>query len=127
MLAGVVAVGDALRCYAACGTTTLAGTDDLACDSSKEVDCSSGEVCATVTYSFKRGGSKVDVSGSLCGAKGSGDTVCDSTRENENGQGSISEFTCDMKFCETALCNSGFTAHVSFLVLSAGVLVFGLF
>ena len=69
----------------------------------------------------------MEVSGSSCGVKGTGDTMCEETKQTNGQDGSISDFTCDVKFCETALCNSGFTAHVSFLVLAAGVLVFGLF
>ena len=132
MFAGVVqvAVGDALKCYEGCGKTNIAGLKaNTPCDTSKEVDCPSGQVCSTQTYSYEIdlliSKTKYEVTTEACAVKSeNADDICDQLEGAV--EGSPLGFTCDVKFCETALCNYGFTAHVSFLVLSAGVLVFGL-
>ena len=124
-------MGQALRCYSGCGKTNIAGAEtNIPCNTSTEVDCPSGQVCSTHTYSYEldQSGNKTknEIIVGACAAKSVDvDAICDDLKGIVVG--SPLEFTCDVKFCESDLCNSGFTAHVSFLVLSAGVLVFGLF
>ena len=125
-------MGQALRCYSGCGKTNIAGAEtNIPCNTSTEIDCPSGEVCSTQSYSYE-----YDLSGNKtkrrvivedCAAKSvDTDAMCDDFEVLI--EGILIKPTCDFKFCESDLCNSGFTAHVSFLslVLSAGVLMFGL-
>ena len=128
----LVAIGDALRCYQGCGKSSVAGVEvKTPCDTGKEIDCPSGQVCSTQTYSYGIGSLgfevKYEITSELCAEKSENtDALCDDL-EAKITDGTPLKFSCEINFCETALCNSGFTAHVSFLVLSAGVLVFGLF
>ena len=128
----LVAIGDALRCYQGCGKSSAGGKEvKTPCDTSKEVDCPGGQVCSTQTYSYEIDllmvKTKYEVTAEACAVKSENtDALCDDL-EAKITDGTPFKFSCEINFCETALCNSGFTAHVSFLVLSAGVLVFGLF
>ena len=130
MFFALAAVGDALRCYNGCGKQKIAGKEtNTPCDTSKEFDCPSGQVCSTRTHSYEIdlviSKTKYEYTINACAVKSENENaMCDTLKGAV--EGSLLDFTCDVKFCESDLCNSGFTAHVSFLVLSAGVLVFGL-
>ena len=92
------------------------------------MDCTSGHVCAKSEVSYEvLGRGKGSGWFSFCWAKTDQAGICTAVKAQLATQGTISNWNCGVEFCETALCNSGFTAHVSFLVLAAGVLVFGLF
>ena len=133
MFVAVVAVGHSLKCYQDCGKSTVDGkVTNQACDSTKEKDCSDGQICLSRKFSVEAGGVKTEGEAAYCSDKMTEDAYCNKWKESLTD--AASKITCEAKFCETALCNNitqtsshGFSAHISLLVLAAGALVLGLF
>ena len=136
ILLALIATGDSLKCYEGCFSYEAGGVSSdavTACDSSKEVDCETDEVCSTLKISFD-----VLVVGSAvmkthsCGTKGAdADAACTAAESDTLTRvllsGATGDLDCEITTCETELCNSGFTARVSVLVLAAAVVFYGLF
>ena len=125
VLFAIVAVTDALKCYQGCGKAKAAGVDtSIPCESKYEVNCTDGQVCATVKTSYELVVEMEDETAD-CGEKGKADEVCDALKAV--AEGITGDFECDVDFCDTDLCNSGSSAFMSFLIMVTGALIFGLF
>ena len=130
MFVAVVAVGHSLKCYENCGKQTVDGeVTNRPCNSTMEEDCAAGQICVSAKISFEEGAVKNEAELFFCTDKMTEDAYCKNKEETIGDGISMSKFKCEAKFCETALCNSGFCAHsqISLLVLAAGALVLGLF
>ena len=124
----LIALGHGLKCYSDCGSATVADqTQKTPCDSTKETECTDGQVCAYEKYSFKVLGVSSKIEMAACAPKtDTADVLCDAVKKTVEKTG-LADWSCSVKFCEKALCNSGFTAQVSLLVLVAGAMFYGLF
>ena len=140
ILLALIATGDSLKCYEGCFSYEAGGkSSDLvtACDSSKEVDCQTDEVCSTLKISFEVSALGQTASAvmktRMCGtADADADAACEAAKTGGDTSSFFASLSgnldCEISTCETDLCNSGFTARVSVLVLVVAAVVFyGLF
>ena len=104
---------------------------------SKEVDCETDEVCSTLKISFEVSALGQTASAVMktrsCGtADADADAACEAAKTGGDTSSFFASLSgnldCEISTCETDLCNSGFTARVSVLVLvAAAVAFYGLF
>ena len=136
LLVAMVTTEDKLKCYENCGKNKTGDiSNDVPCDTSKQTECRTGQVCSTQKYSYKANvdgvisSDKTEITKKLCDTKTNHtEAYCHTIKTGVSAGGVVADFECEIEFCDKDLCNAGFTTRVSLLVLAAaGVLIFRLF
>ena len=136
LVVAMATTGNALKCYENCGKNKTGDiSNDVPCDTSKETECRTGQVCSTQKYSYESAtdGVKTEITTELCDTKTNyTEAYCHTIKTAASTDGVVGNFECEIEFCETELCNdgvsgAGFTFPVSLLVLAAAVLVLGIY